>query len=141
MVATRGTSNSNVRGSSTTRAARKTWLLETYAADVRVLFDPVGINEDEGEEALAAEVVVSDGFVGQDVVWLLLPTTALGAPAARCYRCGCLLTYDTLTIDRIVPGCRGGSYARNNIRPACGTCNSSTGGRTRSQNKTKARRK
>ena len=33
-----------------------------------------------------------------------------------------------LTIDRIIPGCHGGTYRRNNIRPACGPCNSETGG-------------
>lgn len=33
-----------------------------------------------------------------------------------------------LTIDRIIPGCEGGTYRRNNIRPACGPCNSKTGG-------------
>lgn len=60
----------------------------------------------------------------------------------RCYRCGGFLfnpdappaavagTYP-LTIDRIIPGCQGGTYRRNNIRPACGTCNSETGGATR----------
>lgn len=45
----------------------------------------------------------------------------------RCYRCGKLLTVKTVTVDRIVPGCHGGTYRRNNIRPACGTCNSATG--------------
>lgn len=54
-----------------------------------------------------------------------------GMPAARCYRCGVLLTVLTITVDRIIPGCQGGTYRRNNIRPACATCNSSTGGRTR----------
>jgi hypothetical protein len=48
-------------------------------------------------------------------------------PACRCYRCGVLLTVDTVTVDRIIPGCHGGTYRRNNIRPACGTCNSETG--------------
>lgn len=55
-----------------------------------------------------------------------------GQPACRCYRCGTLLTVDTVTVDRIIPGCRGGTYRRNNIRPACGACNSETGGYTRS---------
>lgn len=43
---------------------------------------------------------------------------------------GCLVTVDivTLTVDRIVPGCRGGTYARGNIRPACGSCNEKQGG-------------
>ena len=73
----------------------------------------------------------------------------------RCYRCGCLLYnpddypesdatpasaeadlwreapplfMKPLTVDRIIPGCQGGTYRRNNIRPACATCNSETGG-------------
>lgn len=50
-----------------------------------------------------------------------------GEPACRCYRCGDLLTVDTVTADRIKPGIEGGTYARANIRPACGHCNSSTG--------------
>lgn len=49
-------------------------------------------------------------------------------PACRCYRCGVLLTVDSVTVDRIIPGCKGGTYRRNNIRPACADCNSETGG-------------
>ena len=37
----------------------------------------------------------------------------------------------TLTVDRIVPGCKGGTYRRSNIRPACGPCNSRHGGALR----------
>lgn len=50
-----------------------------------------------------------------------------GVPACRCYRCGCLLTYETLTVDRIVPGCKGGTYRRSNIRPSCSACATETG--------------
>lgn len=97
--AKRGTSNANARGSVYARRARRAWMMIVWACDVR-------------------------GFV-------------------RCYRCGCLLfnpdtigpeTYVQpesalpLTIDRIIPGCKGGTYRRNNIRPACGHCNSETGG-------------
>jgi len=100
----RGTSNSDARGGTPARRARRAWLLSTYASDV-------------------------PGF-------------------CRCYRCGVLLynpdggpedlgALDPLgesrpvTVDRIIPGCQGGTYRRNNIRPACGGCNSETGGRTR----------
>lgn len=44
----------------------------------------------------------------------------------RCYRCGAKLSSATVTIDRIIPGARGGRYTRNNIRPACKFCNSAT---------------
>lgn len=43
--------------------------------------------------------------------------------------CSGVLTVDTVTVDRIVPGCEGGTYRRDNIRPACSTCNSKHGGR------------
>lgn len=50
-----------------------------------------------------------------------------GPGTCRCYRCGVVLREATLTIDRIVPGCLGGRYTRDNIRPACLRCNSQTG--------------
>lgn len=52
-----------------------------------------------------------------------------GPGTCRCYHRGWLLTWKTLNVDRIIPGCEGGRYTRNNIRPACALCNSSTGGR------------
>lgn len=95
----RGTSNTNERGGTPARKARRAWIMKTFASDVA-------------------------GFV-------------------RCYRCGCLLyNPDTLllllttaitpsprplTIDRIVAGANGGTYRRNNIRPACSPCNIQTG--------------
>ena len=100
----RGTTNGNARGSSYERRRRRAWIMENWASDF-------------------------PGFV-------------------RCYRCGVLLynpaeppTDDygsavvvlgnahPLTIDRIVPGCQGGTDRRNNTRPACARCNSETGGR------------
>jgi 5-methylcytosine-specific restriction endonuclease McrA len=50
-----------------------------------------------------------------------------GPGTCRCYRCGKVLDIDTVTVDRIVPGCHGGTYRRDNIRPACAHCNSATG--------------
>lgn len=100
----RGTSNGNERGSSYARAARRAWLVETYRADADMPdFRP--------------PYPVFNGCA-----------PGMGEPACRCYRCGCLCTVDTVTVDRIIPGALGGTYRRNNIRPACGTCNSSTGG-------------
>jgi 5-methylcytosine-specific restriction endonuclease McrA len=52
-----------------------------------------------------------------------------GPGTCRCYRCGDVLTERTVTVDRIIHGCNGGRYTRNNIRPACSRCNSETGGR------------
>jgi hypothetical protein len=47
-----------------------------------------------------------------------------------CYRCDVPLLAqgpDAFEVDRIVPGCRGGTYARGNIRPVCPPCNIETG--------------
>lgn len=84
----RGTSNSNVRGSSHSRRARRAYLLRVFESKH-------------------------------------------GAGTCLCYRCGEILKDETLTVDRIVPGALGGKYRRNNIRPACGPCNSETGGGVR----------
>lgn len=117
-VTVRGTSNSNQRGSSETRRRRREWLVETFRANVDAL-------------------VLTDGSL---FACYGTPPGAEGLmPACRCYRCGDLLTVDTVTVDRIVPGCKGGTYRRNNIRPACGRCNSETGGplaRTKKKGKT-----
>lgn len=48
-----------------------------------------------------------------------------------CYRCQVQLTCDTLTVDRIVAGMDGGSYAWGNVRPACQGCNIKTGNQLR----------
>jgi len=113
----RGTTNGNARGGSDDRRRRREWLIQTFRAD--------------------ADVVTSGQFgLGGDLLVPVLPGTEGSMPACRCYRCGKLLTADTLTVDRIVPGCQGGTYARNNIRPACGRCNSSTGATTRRKART-----
>lgn len=80
--------------------------------------------------------------------WLMV-TYASDVPGfVRCYRCGCLLYNPderpeswgeegrtALTADRIIPGILGGTYRRNNIRPACGSCNSETGANLGNQRK------
>jgi len=45
--------------------------------------------------------------------------------------CTDVLTVETVTVDRIVPGCQGGTYRRDNIQPACAGCNSRHGSTTR----------
>lgn len=61
----------------------------------------------------------------------LLDTFGDGTTALCSLRlAGCVdadLTIDTVSVDRIVPGCEGGTYRRGNIRPACGSCNSKHG--------------
>ena len=106
----RGTTNGNARGSNADRARRRAWLVQTYRADKDV------------------DLVI---FAATRLVQELPRGLAAGRPACRCYRCGDLMVEETLTVDRIIPGCRGGTYRRNNIRPACAKCNSETGGATR----------
>ena len=102
----RGTTNRNSRGGSAARSRRRRWLVNTFAAD-RDIWSTWVVNDYKTREGLPRG----------------------GAQAAcRCYRCGRLLTCDTVTVDRIIPGCKGGTYRRNNIRPACAACNSETGG-------------
>lgn len=110
MTATRGTSNGNARGSTEDRRRRREWLVVTYRADVDAL---------------------TCCYPALEVAHVLAVPLGAGSPACRCYRCGVLLTAETVTVDRIIPGCQGGTYRRANIRPACGSCNSETGGRTR----------
>ena len=45
----------------------------------------------------------------------------------RCHYCPAILDIVTLTVDRIIPGILGGTYKRDNIRPACLHCNSVEG--------------
>jgi hypothetical protein len=106
-VIRRGTSNTNVRGGSHDRRRRREWLVRTFRADKDLV-----VLEWAQTGSLPVEVE---------------PGTEGSKPACRCYRCGVLLTVDTVTADRIVPGCRGGTYARNNIRPSCMKCASYTG--------------
>lgn len=112
--ARRGTSNGNDAGSAEDRRRRRLWLLTTYAADV-VLVLPEG-------HIQAREVPRStiDLYEPHEVI-----------ECCRCYRCGKLLTLETLTVDRIIPGAKGGRYRRDNIRPACSDCNEKTGGAVR----------
>lgn len=144
----------NARGSSEDRRRRREWLVETYRADVgfalRRLYldghlevtsspftDAAGVPDfgagqaywlrviDRQHEDHARLLPPNDPTPELDLVGVTIE------PSCRCYRCGCLLIVDTVTVDRIIPGCKGGTYRRNNIRPACGPCNSETGGRTR----------
>lgn len=129
MTVTRGTTNGNARGSYITRAKRRAYLLQEYAADVRLI-----------------RVTWRDGFtyVVESLDDDHLDAIRLGyadteeLPTARCYRCGLLLADlgdqsdpHHITVDRIVPGFQGGTYRRTNIRPACGAHNSETGAKAR----------
>lgn len=55
-------------------------------------------------------------------LWMLSPAAPFAGDGTRvrCVHCGDWLTYDTVEADRIVPG---GSYRRDNVQPACRSCN------------------
>jgi 5-methylcytosine-specific restriction endonuclease McrA len=57
--------------------------------------------------------------------WLL--DTYGDGTRAQCWRCDKWLTLASLTVDRIVFGAFGGTYRRDNIRPACLHCNCADG--------------
>jgi hypothetical protein len=112
--------NKNQNGSSEDRRRRKQWLLETWRADRDVL---VLYNFDGSFHDVLSVWKLEPNW------WLTIGFIAEVKPACRCYRCGKLLSFETLTVDRRIPGCMGGTYKRDNIRPACLRCNSSTGGK------------
>ena len=152
-VTSRGTSNRNKNGSAAGRRARKRWLIQTYRADVDVII--LDRNGDPEQEMLLERHLsdlireLPDGQVryvhelrnsSQDPeVWVV--PRGLGEAACRCYRCGRLLWFCTVEVDRIHPGWKktakwpnGGTYVRENIRPACGGpkgCNIITGNEDR----------
>ena len=122
LPARRGTSNGNERGNSKDRRRRREWLVTTYRANVDVIswLDKRGPHEQWPDAPVVQRARI--GWLNQmDLAYTTIPT-------CRCYRCGVLLTVETVTVDRIIPGCKGGTYRRDNIRPACGDCNSETGG-------------
>jgi hypothetical protein len=45
-----------------------------------------------------------------------------------CALCAVPLLADEFVVGRIVPGCRGGKYTRDNVRPECPVCSSEIGG-------------
>lgn len=112
----RSTSNGNAAGSAAQRRARKVWLIDTYRADVDLDVDTVAL-------------LLSGPYPAARFFESASTPHGEGIMACRCYRCGMLLEFSTVTVDRIVPGCKGGTYRRDNIRPACSPCNTETGAR------------
>jgi 5-methylcytosine-specific restriction endonuclease McrA len=44
-----------------------------------------------------------------------------------CVFCGAMLSNESMTLDRIIPGAKGGRYTRDNVQPACAPCNRDRG--------------
>lgn len=104
----RGKSNGNERGSSRDRAARKKRLIARYPARRTITF--------------------IERVLTMDLSWQLVERSQ-SVPIegkTRCYACGTLLDETTVTVDRIIPGAKGGRYVDENVRPSCATCNSAT---------------
>lgn len=98
-----------LRGNSTDRRRRHEWLVETFRADV-----------DQRPGAATFGLREWDGVPRGE-----------GVPACRCFRCGVLLTVDTVTADRVQLGMHGGRYTRDNLRPACSPCQTHQGNEVR----------
>lgn len=118
----------DLRGSNTDRRSRREYLVKTFRANVD-LEGGDHFYDDTNPDAVPEFILEIQTGTTQWAVPL-----GQGIPACRCYCCGFLLTVDTVTADRIKPGCQGGTYRRNNIRPACKPCQSKVGGGTRSGN-------
>lgn len=122
----------STRGNNTDRQRRKLWLLETYRADVDVV--TVSCNGVLIAEAGPIQLRLVETFPHRYQI------VGEPEPACRCYRCGTLLTYETLTVDRIKPGCKGGRYTRNNIRPSCSSCATVTGNELKAANRAQSQK-
>lgn len=88
------------------RALRQ-WLVQTYRADVDLVPLP-------GWPTGGPQYPCPPGFYA-------VPRNKLhaGVPACRCYRCGLLLTVDTVIVDQILPNV--GAY-HPICRPVCRSC-------------------
>lgn len=124
----RSTSNKNVTGSSEDRRRRRAWLVENWPADR----DVVRVWYADGTDTIEAPVMDPDDWAELVRVYPRV-LRAERVKACRCYRCGRLLVAETsdprhkVSPDRIRPGCEGGTYRRENLRPACIDCQTRTG--------------
>lgn len=141
-IGDRHSSNTNDRGSAEARRARKHWLLDVFGADVDVVEADEIYELDLAFGEDGRWVVTDNYYANLDVEtgWFVLPK-GLGRPACRCFRCGKLVTYETMEVDRIKPGADGGTYARNNIRPVCPGCNKKIEGEARRKRNAKRKRR
>jgi hypothetical protein len=126
-------SNDTSRGNTGDRRARRRYVLETYRADVdaiTVRFRRSGDTDVWFAKSETDQRIMLDQLANDDAIDLIAVD-----PACRCYRCGRLLTIVTLTVDRIRPGCKGGTYKRPNIRPSCKACADKQGGELSAENR------
>lgn len=125
LMGTRGTTNRNERGNTADRLARRQWLVETYRADVDVIL--VTAAETGKTYRWVPKSLEAQASIEFDLIDDTFYSNVETLPACRCFHCGLILTVHEVTVDRIIPGCKGGTYRRNNIRPACEPCNQKLG--------------
>lgn len=94
------------------RRRRKQWLFEVWAADVVRVEIAYAFGGGTFKQDLEnyRDWSTFEGYVGQEAL-------------VRCFRCGKTCSWDEVEVDWIKPGCDGGRYTRNNIRPCCPRCN------------------
>jgi 5-methylcytosine-specific restriction endonuclease McrA len=130
----RHSSNTNDRGSAAQRRARKNWLIDVFGADVDIVtlaeYDDLHVAFVEVDELPLWDIDVEIHCEVEGSRTLAI-IRGLGRPACRCFRCGKLVDYESMEVDRIKPGADGGTYARNNIRPCCCGCNKKLEGEAR----------
>lgn len=118
-------------------------MIEAYRADRDLKFFPGSVDAPGWGSFMDGKhetyVITSDGVLC-DV------PRGEGEPACRCYRCGTLLTIDTVTVDKIFTRPEGGTYRTptqdrrekaTNCRPACNDCQITTGAPLASQSRSK----
>lgn len=59
------------------------------------------------------------------VIQFILPISVFRRDRWICYLCGCRCTKKTVSLDHVLPLCRGGAHSLENVRTACRRCNSS----------------
>lgn len=127
----------DVRGGAPARRASRRRMLVRYAADVDLVswdewLDLRAAVDDAMRPWLPAVEELAPDVIGVPT-GMVAVHKGLGRPAARCYRCGVLCTFETAERDRVHPGARGGQYVDENIRPCCSGCNTITGNELKRQ--------
>lgn len=141
MTVTRGTTNRNARGGADQRRRRREWLVETYRADVDLLIVRRYSEAEEPSETTYKILLPREEVNAKVALLLDRGRTVEVLHVCRCYRCGKPLAAHEVQVDRIIPGCKGGTYRRDNIRPNCKACSEHTGGKLGAERRVKGKKK
>jgi hypothetical protein len=113
MSSTNGRCNTNERGSSYCRRERKMWLLTKFS-DGRCMCGHV----QNRHKTLP--------YAGNHIACRHCECPKY-RPRVPCWECGAWVWFDTMVVDRIIPGEQGGRYTRDNIRIHCPKCSGRQG--------------